>query len=78
MFYKRRILIERKEKFKIGSICYLTEDARNLIGIPDEFDIKFKIVYILEEDVDYKIVLKSEEIGDSDYFVNEDEIVLIK
>ena len=54
------------------------EDARNLIGIPDEFDIKFKIVYILEEDVDYKIVLKSEEIGDSDYFVNEDEIVLIK
>ena len=54
------------------------EDARNLIGIPDEFDIKFKIVYILEEDVDYKIVLKSEETGDSDYFVNEDEIVLIK
>jgi hypothetical protein len=78
MFYKRRILIERKEKFKIGSICYLKEDARNIIGFPDEFDIEFKIAYILEEDVDYKIVLKSEETGDSDYFVNEDEIVLIK
>ena len=78
MFYKRRILIERKEKIKIGSICYLKEDARNIIGFPDEFDIEFKIAYILEDDLDYKIVLNSKKTGDSDYFVNEDEIVLIK
>jgi len=78
MFYKRRILIERKEKFKIGSICYLAEDARNIIGIPDELNIKFKIVYIVEADVNYKIVLNSKKTGDSNYFVSEDEIVLLK
>ena len=71
-------MIEKKEKFKIGSICYLTKNARNLIRIPDELNIKFKIVYIVEEDVDYKIVLKSEETGESSYYVSEDDIILLK
>lgn len=78
MFYKRRILIERKEKLKIGSKCYIKEGARNLYGFNDELNIKFEIICILEANVDFKIVLNSKKIGDLNYFVSEDEIVLLK
>jgi hypothetical protein len=64
------------KKLKIGDKCFITENAKTLLGLPD--GIEFTIKDILQEDVEYQIVLNAEEFGkDWVEFFNEDEIILI-
>ena len=59
---------------KIGDKVRVTEKARDYLFIDD--DEEFTIVNILEENVQYKIVINSDTFGkDWVQFVNEEEII---
>lgn len=61
----------------IGKECYITENVKNLLGLPD--GIVFEICDILDGSHEFNIVLKSKELG-KDYveFFDVDEIILIE
>lgn len=61
----------------IGKKCYITENVKNLLGLPD--GIVFEICDILDGSHEFNIVLKSKELG-KDYveFFDVDEIILIE
>jgi hypothetical protein len=61
---------------KIGTKVFINENARVLLGLPD--GIEYTIKDIIKEDVPYKIVLCSKELGkDWVEFFSKDEIISI-
>jgi hypothetical protein len=61
----------------IGDKVYLKENARVILGLPD--DIEYTIIDILGNYVDYPIVLSAEELGkDWVEFFNENELIPIE
>lgn len=60
---------------KIGDKCYIAENAKVLLGLPD--GIEYTVKDILQEDVEYKIVLNAKEFGeDWVQFFKEEELIL--
>jgi hypothetical protein len=49
------------ENIKIGDNCYLTEYTTSQLCLPE--GVKYTIIDILEDDVDFQIVLNAEEFG---------------
>ena len=59
---------------KIGKKVFITENTRVLLGLPD--GVEYTIKEILTDDVDCRIVLTAEELGeDWVNFFSEDELI---
>ena len=46
--------------FKVGDKCYITENAKVGLGLPD--GVEYTIKDILQDDVEFQIVLNAEEL----------------
>lgn len=65
----------KKKKIKIGDKCFITENARVLLGLPD--GIEYTIKDILQENVEFQFVLSADEFGkDWVEFFREEELIL--
>lgn len=65
------------KNFKVGDKCYITENAKVGLGLPD--GVEYTIVDFLQEDVEFKIVLNAEEFGrDWVEFFREEELIAIE
>lgn len=65
------------EKLKINDPCYITENARVMLGLPD--GIVYTVKDILQEDIDFPIVLNAKEFGkDWFQFFKTEEIITLK
>jgi hypothetical protein len=63
------------KNFNIGDKCYITENAKVNLQLPD--GVEYTIKDILQEDVEFKIVLNSEEFGEDwvQFFRAEEELI---
>lgn len=65
------------KKFKVGDRCYITENAKDGLGLPD--GIVYTIKDIIEDDVEFQIVLNAEEFGkDWVQFFKADELIAVE
>lgn len=63
-----------KGDFRIGVKCRITENSRVLLGLID--DVEYTIKDILQDYIEYPIVLKAEEFGENWYqFFRSDELI---
>ena len=64
-------------KLKISDTVILTENAKNIMGYPEGLD--YVIMDILEEDIEYPIVVNNTEHFGKDWrqFFKEDELIKI-
>lgn len=68
---------KNKRKFAIGDKVFITENAKALVGINNDYE--YEIVDILKIKVNSPYVLICEELGkNSHYFFNRDELIKIK
>jgi hypothetical protein len=59
---------------KIGDRCYITENAKVMLGLPD--GIEFTIKDILQPDIPHRVVLNADEFGkDWIQFFKEEELI---
>jgi hypothetical protein len=65
------------KNLKVGDKCYITENAKVGLGLPD--GIEYTIKDILKDDVDFPIVLNAEEFGkDWVEFFREEELIEVE
>jgi hypothetical protein len=65
------------EKFKIDDEVLITENTKISLGLAN--DAKYKVVDILQDGVDFRILLKSDENGkDWFQFFKEEELITIE
>ncbi len=66
------------KNFKIGDKCYITENAKVLLGLPD--GVVYTIKDILQEEVvEFQIVLNTEEFGkDWVQFFRAEELIAVE
>lgn len=63
-------------EIKKGIKTFITENAKVSLGLPD--GIVYEVVDILEDNIEYNIVLNSKEFGkDWVQFFNKEELILI-
>lgn len=68
---------DNMNKLKIGDKCYITENAKVGLGLPD--GVEYTIIDILQEDVEFNFVLNAEEFGkDWVEFFREEELIAIE
>lgn len=65
------------KNFKAGDKCYITENAKVGLGLPD--GVEYTIIDILQENVEFNFVLNAEEFGkDWVEFFREEELIAIE
>ena len=68
---------DNMKNFKVGDKCYITENAKVGLGLPD--GVEYTIIDILQENVEFNFVLNAEEFGkDWVEFFREEELIAIK
>jgi hypothetical protein len=65
------------KNFKVGDKCYITENAKVGLGLPD--GVEYTIKDILQEDVEFQIVLNAKEFGkDWVQFFRAEELIAVE